>query len=133
MGKMGLKQKALELNSGIEFMQGRDKGEVSSLLGAVVTIKNYDWLTDTKSKNEYLVFVIDEDDKNFYFGGQVLSEKFSKFDDEDKQELITEGLPTILFERKSKNGREYVDCTFYPSAEEISKILGEGNKNHSSL
>ena len=111
---MGLREKAESLNSGkgIEFMEGRTKGETEELLDKIVTIRDYAFITG--DDGEYAVFIIDQVKDKFYFGGKVLTDNLKSFDLSDHAEVIAEGLPTKFSSRKSKAKRNYVAVEFYP-------------------
>ena len=112
---MSLQEKAKQMNSGIEFMQGKEKGETTDLLDKKITIIDYDFLMG--DDGEYAVFIIKEDDTKFYFAGTVLTNNLKLFNEEEKEELQKDGLPTLLRERKSaKTKRTYVSVEFYPDA-----------------
>ena len=100
---MSLKEKAMKMNSGngIEFMANKNKGDF------------------IKGENgEYVVFVIDEISDEFFFGGSVLTEDMKKFTEEEKAEIIENGLPVKFTQRKSKNKRPYTAVEFYPEETE---------------
>ena len=111
---MSLREKAESMNSGkgIEFMEGRTKGEMEELLDKKVTIRDYAFITGTDG--EYAVFIIDEDKKKFYFGGKVLTDNLKQFDNSDHVEVISDGLPTKFTQRTSKSKRKYISVEFYP-------------------
>lgn len=111
---MSLKEKALSMNSGkgIEFMEGRTKGEMETLLEKTITIRDYAFISGTEG--EYAVFIIDEDPTAFYFGGKVLTDNLKSLNEEDHEELKAEGLPAFISQRISKNKRKYISVEFYP-------------------
>lgn len=113
---MSLREKAESMNSGkgIEFMEGRTKGETEELLDKVCTIRDYAFISGTDG--EYAVFIIDEDPKTFFFGGKVLTDNLKAFTEEEHAELKAEGLPTYITQRTSKNKRKYIAVEFYPEA-----------------
>ena len=76
---MSLKEKAMKMNSGngIEFMANKNKGEMMELYDRVCTIRNYDFIKG--EDGEYVVFVIDEINDEFFFGGSVLTDDMKKF------------------------------------------------------
>lgn len=113
---MSLREKAESMNSGkgIEFMEGRSKGEMEELMDKTVTIRDYAFISGTEG--EYVVFIIDEDPKSFFFGGKVLTDNLKSFNDEEHEELKAEGLPAFITQRTSKNKRKYVAVEFYPEA-----------------
>lgn len=103
------KAKALESGKGIDFMEGRSKGDMKSILGKEVTIKNYDFITDKKTGDEYPVFIVSEIEDEFFFGGSVLKNFLKSLDEEEKAELQSVGFKCVMAERKSKDsGRKYV-------------------------
>lgn len=98
---MSLKEKVKSFKKeGIAFMQGKEKGELTELFDRVVTVRNYDFIHG--DDGEYLVFIIDEDENNFYFGGSVLTSNFKEFDKDDKKEIIENGLKIKLQNKKGK-------------------------------
>jgi len=111
---MSLREKALGMNrQGIRFMTGRDKGDVKNLLGKIVNVMDFDFITGTDGK--YLVFIVKEDEDNFYFGASVMTEKFLEFTSFDKEEIRTAGIQIRLTEQKNKKGnRTYQNIEFYP-------------------
>lgn len=113
---MSLREKVEGMNKGkgIEFMDGRAKGETSNLIDKEITINDYSFLKG--DDREYLVFVVVEYPQLFFFGGTVLTEKFKVFDNNDREEIINEGLPAKIVQRKNRKGnREYQDIVFYPN------------------
>ena len=116
---MSLKEKAMKMNSGkgIEFMQGKNKGEMIEILNKACTIRDYDFISG--DDGEYVVFIIDEIDDEFFFGGKVLTDDMKQFTDEDHEEIKANGLPVLLTEQKSKKTkRPYVAVEFYPEESE---------------
>ena len=113
---MSLREKAESMNSGkgIEFMEGRTKGEMEELMDKTVTIRDYAFISGTEG--EYVVFIIDEDPKTFFFGGKVLTDNLKAFTDEEHEEMKADGLPTFITQRTSKIKRKYVAVEFYPEA-----------------
>lgn len=110
---MSLREKAESMNSGkgIEFMEGRTKGETEELLDKTVTIRNFDFING--ENGEYAVFIIDEDESAFYFAGSVLTDNLKQLVVK-KEQIIDEGLPTKFTQRKSKAKRNYTAVEFYP-------------------
>ena len=112
---MGLKEKAKSLNSGngIEFMENRTKGEVEELIDQTLTIRDYAFITG--DDGEYAVFIVDEVEDKFYFGGMVVTEDLKQFTPEEHEEIRKDGLPTLFSKRTNKKGkREYTAIEFYP-------------------
>lgn len=114
---MSLREKTEGLNSGkgIEFMSDRTKGETDELIGRVVTIRDYAFIKG--DNGEYVVFIIDENDDKFYFGGMVLTNNLKELSEEEHQELKQDGLPTLFKKQMNKKGkREYTSVEFYPES-----------------
>lgn len=110
--------KAKEITlSGLPFMEGREKGEMETLIDATVTITDYGFMTD--DGKEYACFICKEHPDKFFFGGGVLTDSLQKLDgvltDNEIAELLQNGLPTHFEKKKSKNKREYTKCTFFPN------------------
>ena len=114
--KKALKERAKEFSVSLPFMEGREKGEMKELHGQVSTIVDYGFLTGDKG-NDYVVFIVKERAKTFYFGGQVLTDQLQQLEAEGYHEdIIAEGLPVLFGEKKSKNKQTYTTVEFYPEA-----------------
>lgn len=109
-----LKERAREFSVSLPFMDGREKGETQELIGTVNTIENYGFLPSDDG-SMYVVFTVKERAKKFYFGGEVLTDRMTQLDAEGYRGAIeTEGLPVLMTQKKSKNGRNYTNIEFYP-------------------
>lgn len=109
-----LKERAKEFKVQLPFMDGRDKGDVKELVGQVSTICDYGFLNGDEG-DTYAVFITKERSKTFYFGGTVLTDQLAQLEAEGYHDaIITEGLPMLLTEKKSKNNRTYMNVEFYP-------------------
>lgn len=112
--KKTLKDRASEFSARLPFMDGRDKGESRDLIGTVNTIIDYGFLPNDRGEM-YVVFIVRERPKMFYFGGGVLTDRMSQLDSEGYyDEINVEGLPMLMTEKRSKNGRTYTNVEFYP-------------------
>lgn len=112
---MRLKDKTKGLNGGkgIDFMEGRTKGEVKTLLGAEITVNGYGFING--KYGEVIVFKIEENDKEFFFGNNVMTDKFKEFTKEEKAEIEANGIPVRITEKKNEKGnRTYYNIEFYP-------------------
>lgn len=113
-----LKERAKEFSVRLPFMEGRDKGELKKLAGMISTICDYGFLNDDKGE-AYVVFITREREKEFFFGGQVLTDQLAQLEAEGYRDAImTEGLPVLFGEKKSKNGRSYTTVEFFPEDHE---------------
>ena len=109
-----LKERAKEFSVRLPFMEGKDKGEQKELHGTVNTIVDYGFLNDDKGV-AYVVFMVKERPDKFYFGGEVLTDRLAQLEAEGYHNAICEeGLPILMTEKKSKNGRGYTNVEFYP-------------------
>lgn len=120
---MSLKSKAKSMNSGkgIMFMEGREKGNVKSLNGKIVEVIDYDFLTGDNGK--YIVFIIRQDTKHFYFGASVMTENFLEFTPEEKEEIQMQGIPIMLEDKQNRKGnRTYQNIIFYPHEEDLQEF-----------
>lgn len=112
--KKSLKERAKEFTVLLPFMEGRDKGDTAELLGTVNTIKEYGFLPNENGE-PYAVFTVAERYGKFYFGGEVLTDRLTKLEEEGyHEEIVAEGLPILMSTKKSKNGRNYTTVEFYP-------------------
>lgn len=108
-----LKDRAKEFSVQLPFMDGREKADAKDLIGTVNTITDYGFLTG--DNGDYVVFIVKERSKQFYFGGAVLTDQMAQLEAEGyHDEIVAEGLPMLLTEKKSKNNRTYVNVEFYP-------------------
>jgi len=117
---MSLKDKAQALNKGgggVDFMEGREKGDLSKLFDTNVVIDNIGSITDKESGKDYAVFTVKGNKNQFFFGGSVITDKFAQFDESDIEEIQSEGLPARFTTVQTKNGkRNYTNVEFYPDA-----------------
>ena len=109
-----LRDRAKEFSVQLPFMEGREKGDAKELVGQVSTIADYGFLRGDKG-DDYVVFITRERSKTFYFGGQVLTDQMQQLEAEGYRDaILEEGLPMLMTEKKSKNGRSYINVEFYP-------------------
>lgn len=118
---MSLKDKTKSFKKdGIKFMEGRTKGDSTLLFDRIINVMDYDFIKG--DDGEYLVYIIDEDDKSFYFGGEVLTKNFKEFTSEEKKELQEFGLPIRLRNKKGKK-HNYTSVEYYPDDETTTDDL----------
>lgn len=114
MTKKSLKDRAKEFSVSLPFMEGRDKGDAKEIVGQVTTIADYGFLTGEEG-HDYVVFIVKERTDKFFFGGTVLTDQLQQLEAEGYHDtIVSEGLPMLLTEKKSKNKRSYVNVEFYP-------------------
>lgn len=112
--KKSLRERAKQFSVQLPFMDGREKGKTEELLGTVTTIREFGFLK-SEDGNDYAVFIVDERQKYFYFGGKVITDQLQQLEAEGYHEEINEeGLPMLMTEKKSKNKRSYTSVEFYP-------------------
>lgn len=113
MAKKSLQNMAKEMTATLAIMEGREKGDIDSIINKTVTIRDYDFMKG--EDGDYAVFIIDEDKENFFFGGMVLTQNLTDFDENDyHEEIVAKGLPTLFGKKKSKKGNNYTTVTFFP-------------------
>ena len=98
-----LKQVKNQLEVTLPLMEGREKG--SLVLNTRMTVMDWGYLTDHEKNEDYVAFIIKEDENNFYFGGSVTTDKFKKIDamgEEVVSMLKEHGMPVIFEAKKSK-------------------------------
>lgn len=109
-----LRDRAKEFSVRLPFMDGREKGKTEDLTGSINTIMDYGFLPNDNGEH-YVCFIVKERSKHFYFGGQVLTDQIMQLDQEGYGAEIREaGLPVLLDNKKSRNGRNYTTVEFYP-------------------
>lgn len=112
--RKSLKDRAKEFDTLLPFMEGRDKGDTKELLGTVNTIRDFGFLPNDKGEF-YAAFIVDERPKKFYFGGTVMTDRLTQLDQDGYHEdVVAEGLPVLMTEKKSKNNRTFTNVVFYP-------------------
>lgn len=112
---MDLRNRVKEFEVLLSCMEDKEKGDFIDLLDKTITIKDYGFLKDNDTKEDYVVFTCEEYPKNFYFGGMVLTDNMMELENEGYHEEINkEGLPVKFGERQSKNKRKYTTVKFYP-------------------
>lgn len=110
-----LKEFAKALNNQSEVMVGREKGMTKEIIGKIVTICDYEFLSG--DDGEFVVFVCKEIPEFFFFGGKVLTDGIKQCDEHGYgDEIRNDGLKIKLVERKSKKGRDYISVEYYPEA-----------------
>ena len=112
---MNLYDFAKNLNEGnsIKFMEGRTKGELEEIIDKNLTLENFSFLNNNET--EYAVFIVREIPDTFFFGGLVITDNLKKLEAEGfKDEIIENGLPVCVKERKSKTKKTYYTMEFFP-------------------
>lgn len=114
-----LKNSVKELTeSGLPFMEGREKGEQKDLIGSIVNVNAFGFLEGNDGK--FLAFTVKEDNGRFFFGGGVATETFDKLTEiasiEEINQLLEEGIPVKFTEKMSKNKRKYTKIELYPNS-----------------
>lgn len=108
-----LKNQAEKMTAQTELMEGRDKGEMSSMLNLPLVITDFDFLEG--DNGQYAVIVFKDESKHFFFGGGVISDHLAKLEEDGFKEVIQqEGLPVRFESKKSKNNRWYTDAILFP-------------------
>ena len=109
-----LKDRAKEFDVRLPFMEGCTKGETKELIGQITTITDYGFLPN-EAGEMYAAFIVKERKDKFYFGGTVLTDRLQQLEAEGYHDaIVEEGLPMVMTEKKSKNGRNFTNVEFYP-------------------
>ena len=105
---------------GLPLMDGRVQLPSDTILGQEVTVEDYGYLNG--ENGEYVVITLKEYPNNFFYGATVVTQSFKELDsaltDEERLEILEEGLTFTITEKKSKNGYKYHKMTFFPNDEE---------------
>lgn len=117
-----LKELAKEQNGTKESFIGRTGEKIDSILGKVVTLRDYDHRSKKKGNNyeHFIAFIVDEDDKHYFNGGTKMKVFISKVEEENLvDDLLREGVPMLMKKTKTSNGNTFTDITFYPPESEL--------------
>ena len=104
---------------GIPFMEGRTLAkDFKDILGVVVKITDYGFING--DDGEYTVFIIEDNDNEFYASGKVLTQDLHTLEEsigveEFKLAVKEEGLEVLFGRKKSKNNREYTTVKLFPN------------------
>ena len=104
---------------GIPFMEGRTLAkDFKDILGVVVKITDYGFING--DDGEYTVFIVEDNDKEFYASGKVLTQDLHTLEEtigveEFKAAVKEEGLEVLFGRKKSKNNREYTTVKLFPN------------------
>ena len=111
---MTLRERAKAVSSVSDIMNGREKVAIDEVIAAYpdsIEVIDFDILTDRKTNDEYVVLVIKEEPKSFFFGGLAITNFFKDLCGEDKDgtraEVQSEHLVMKLSQKRSQNGRIY--------------------------
>ena len=112
--RKSLKERAKEFDVRLPFMDGREKGDTKELLGTVNTVTEYGFLPN-EAGEMYACFIVAERSDKFYFGGTVITDRLHQLEQDGyHEEIVADGLPMLMTEKKSRNGRNFVNVVFYP-------------------
>lgn len=112
--RKSLRDRVKEFDVRLPFMEGRNKGETKELIGTVNTICEYGFLPNEQGEH-YAVFIVKERPDKFFFGGTVLTDRLMTLDQEGyHEEIVEEGLPMLMTEKKSRNNRMFTNVVFNP-------------------
>ena len=111
---MSLRDRAKALSNITDIMNGREKVNIDEVIATYsegIEVIDFDILTDRKTNDEYVVLVIAEEPKSFFFGGLAITNFFKELSGEDKEgtrkEVQAEHLKMKLSQKRSQNGRIY--------------------------
>ena len=111
-----IKKVQLITESGLPFMEGKEKITVDTVIGQTLTVADYGFLNG--EEGEYVVVSLKEYPNNFIYGSSVVTQAFKNLDEqltEDEiSQVLNEGLTFKLSTLVSKNKRKYTKITFYP-------------------
>lgn len=117
-----LKELAKEQNGTKESFIGRTGEKIDSILGKVVTLRDYEHRSKKKGNNydSFIVFIVDEDKEHYYNGGTKMKDFISKVEEENMvEDLQREGVPILMKKTKTSNGNTFTNITFYPPESDL--------------
>lgn len=112
-----LKELAKEQNGTKESFIGRTQEKIETILGKVVTLRDYEHRSKRMGDTyeHFIAFIIDDDDEHFYNGGTKMKDFISKVEEAGLvEDLIREGVPMLMKKTKTSKGNTFTDITFYP-------------------
>ncbi|WAX11863.1 hypothetical protein CI644P1_00013 [Clostridium phage CI644P1] len=117
-----LKELAKEQNGTKESFIGRTGEKIDSILGKVVTLRDYEHRSKKKGNNydTFIAFIVDEDKEHYYNGGTKMKDFITKVEEENMvEDLQREGVPILMKKTKTSNGNTFTNITFYPPESEL--------------
>lgn len=117
-----LKELAKEQNGTKETFIGRTGEKIDSILGKVVTLRDYEHRSKKKGNNydSFIAFIVDEDKEHYYNGGTKMKDFITKVEEENMvEDLQREGVPILMKKTKTSNGNTFTNITFYPPESEL--------------
>lgn len=117
-----LKELAKEQNGTKETFIGRTGEKIDSILGKVVTLRDYEHRSKKKGNNyeHFVAFIVDEDKEHYYNSGTKMKDFITKVEEENMvEDLQREGVPILMKKTKTSNGNTFTDITFYPPESEL--------------
>ncbi|WAX11882.1 hypothetical protein CI644P5_00013 [Clostridium phage CI644P5] len=117
-----LKELAKEQNGTKESFIGRTGEKIDSILGKVVTLRDYEHRSKKKGNNydSFIAFIVDEDKEHYYNGGTKMKDFITKVEEENMvEDLQREGVPILMKKTKTSNGNTFTNITFYPPESEL--------------
>lgn len=103
--------KSLNTSAGVEFMDNRNKGELSELYGSTVSIDNFAFLPSTDGDGDYAVFTVSTDTTKFFFGNNIITDMLHKVQDAGMGDELA-NVHILFLQRKSKKNRFYTAYEF---------------------
>ena len=77
MAKFNLRNAAKKVTTFSDLMANRQKIDTADIVGEELTIRDFDMVNDNKGK-PFIIYIMDEYENSFAFGGQVLTNMFAE-------------------------------------------------------
>lgn len=97
------------VKKGIPFMEGREKGDLSNLVGQPLHIVDFGFIDG--NDGEFAVIQFKEDAKKFYFGNSIVTEMLQEVQKDGMEKELAKQVIKFSM-RTSKTGREYMAFDF---------------------
>lgn len=93
-------------NEGVPFMEGRDKGDKSEILGKPLHIADFGFINGNDGKFAVMLFA--EIPEKFYFGNSIITEMLEAVERDNQRQALKEVQITFKERKAKESGRTYI-------------------------
>lgn len=103
-------------NNGIEFMDDRNKQDLTLLVDSVSHIEDFAFLSG--KNGDYAVFIVREWPQSFFFGNKAITSILKRIDKDGMRDELAD-VAAVVVEKISKNGDLYRAIEFREPSEPV--------------